>query len=152
MVEQKSEFENILLLIKLMRESFIYPSGKTPFSEFFQNVDVRITGREEVDGVTRYTIRIGFIGRQDLKATTIKRYSEFVDFKKDLKKEGCKNLPKLPKKILFPSKADLDQRQQQLEQFLVQLLSREDIFMSSELVALIGHSNLYDCFAEHQGP
>ena len=53
--------------------------------------------------------------------TIYKRYSEFVELRKQLESKNLKNLPKLPPKLLFKNEYKLNQRQLSLEEFINEL-------------------------------
>ena len=53
--------------------------------------------------------------------TIYKRYSEFVQLRKQLESKNLKNLPKLPPKLLFKNEYKLNQRQLSLEEFINEL-------------------------------
>ena len=47
-----------------------------------------------------------------------KRYSDFVQLKKQLESKGVKNIPKLPPKLIFTNEQKLNERQLGLEEFI----------------------------------
>ena len=47
-----------------------------------------------------------------------KRYSDFVQLKKQLELKGIKNIPKLPHKLIFTNEQKLNERQLGLEEFI----------------------------------
>jgi hypothetical protein len=56
-----------------------------------------------------------------------KRYSEFVQLRKELESKNIKNLPTLPPKVLFLNEQKLNERQLRLEEFLNELFRNVNI-------------------------
>ena len=56
-----------------------------------------------------------------------KRYSEFVQLRKELESKNIKNLPNLPPKVLFLNEQKLNDRQLSLEEFLNELFRNVNI-------------------------
>ena len=56
-----------------------------------------------------------------------KRYSQFVQLKKQLESQNLKNLPNLPPKIFFMNEEKINERQLNLEEFLNQLFKNVNI-------------------------
>ena len=56
-----------------------------------------------------------------------KRYSQFVQLKKQLESKNVKNLPKLPPKLIFMNEEKINERQLYLEEFLNELFKSVNI-------------------------
>ena len=66
-----------------------------------------------------------------------KRYSQFVNLRKQLKNQNIKNLPILPPKILFINESQLGERQLGLEEFLNELFRKINIFKYQIIIDFI---------------